>query len=86
MMFDENVVFPEDREVPRNSMANFLCVPVLGQPIMVRKYLNLVLCPKQEVPPIFQSSHQGQEFLVIDVIVPLGRDKGLGVVSYWLEC
>ena len=84
-MFDENVVFPENREVLCNSSAYFLSMPILSQPIMISKYLDLVFGTKQKVSPILQSSYQSQKFLVVDIVVPLGGNESFGVVPYWLK-
>ncbi len=37
----------------------------------------------EQVSPIFQTTDDGKELSVIDVIVPFCRVECLGVVSYW---
>ncbi len=49
---------------------------------MVREDDNRVGASDEEVPPIFEASDNGQEFLVVDVIVSFGGVKCLGVVSH----
>jgi len=49
---------------------------------MVREDDNWVGASDKEVPPIFKASDNGQEFLVVDVVVPFGGVKCLGVVPY----
>ena len=50
---------------------------------MVRKDDYWVGASHEEVPPVFEASDNGQEFLVIDVIVSFGGVECLGVVPYW---
>ncbi len=56
-------------------------MPVL-EVVMVREDDNWVGASDEEVPPIFEASDNGQEFSVVDVVVPFGGVKCLGVVPY----
>ena len=58
-MLDKDVALPEHREVSGDPVADLLCMAILGQSVVIREYFDLVLRPKEEVSPIFQSSHQG---------------------------
>ena len=84
-MLDNDVILPEHREVPGDPAADFLCMAILGQSVVVSEYFNLVLRPKEEVSPILQSSHQGQKLPIIHVIIPFSGDESLGIVPSWLE-
>jgi hypothetical protein len=84
-MLDKDVILPEHRKVPGDPAADLLCMAVLGQSVVICEYFDLVLRPKKEVPPIFQSPHQGQKLPIIDVIISFSGDEGLGIVPYWLE-
>ena len=84
-MLDKDVILPEHREVSSDPAADLLCIAILGQPVVIREYFDLVLRPKKEVSPIFQSSHQGQKLPIIHVIISFSGDEGLGIVPYWLE-
>ena len=84
-MLDKDVILPEHGEVPGDPAANLLCMAILGQAVVVCEYFDLVFRSKEEVPPIFQSSHQGQKLSIIDVVISFSGDESLGIVPHRLE-
>jgi len=51
---------------------------------MVIQDLDHVLVPSRMLSPLFKTSNDGQEFLSMDLVVPLGTGKTLGHESYWV--
>ena len=51
---------------------------------MVRKDDYRVRASYKEVPPIFEATDDGEEFLVVNVVVSFCRVEHLGVVSHQL--
>ena len=49
---------------------------------MVRKDEHWVGASYEEVPPVFEAADDGQEFLVVNIIVSFGGVERLGVVSH----
>ena len=65
--------------MPVNSLR---VAPVL-EVVMVHKDDDRMGTPHKEVSPVFEASNDGQEFLVVDVVVSFHWVERLGVVSYW---
>ena len=50
---------------------------------MVRKDEHWVGASHKEVSPVFEASDDGQELLVVDIVVSFGGVECLGVISHW---
>jgi len=64
-------------------VVDLLWVLVILEVVVVCEDHNWVGASYEEMLPVFQAFNNGQEFLVIDVIVSFGGVKGLGMVPYW---
>jgi hypothetical protein len=65
------------RDVAGHTAADFMCLSVVLEVGMIGKDKDFVLGPKEEVAPVFQSSNNGEEFSVIDVVAMLRFVEGL---------
>ena len=54
------------------SAREILSLPKVREILVVRTNLNLVCGSLEIVPPGVKSPNNGQEFLVVDVVVPFG--------------
>ena len=82
----------DEQEVKPGQEEGTACLPavqVLGlsevcEVPMVIQDLYCVLGPFQNVSPLFQALDDRQEFLVVDLVVPLSTGQTLGCESYWI--
>ena len=51
---------------------------------MVIQDLNCVIGPFQDISPFLKASDDQQEFLVMDLVVPLGGINAFGGEAYWM--
>jgi hypothetical protein len=53
---------------------------------MISEYDNRVRVPFKIMPPCFQGTDNGEEFTIIDLVIPFSGVKGLREVSTGVIC
>src|SRR6266436_7366422 len=77
-----DVIVCQVQEVAGDASVDSLRVSPVLEVVVVHEDDDWVGAPDEEVPPVFETSNNGQKFSVVDVIVSFSGVECLGVVSY----
>ena len=84
-MDEGDVVISECQYVARDASVYLLCASVILEVFVVCDDPDLVCCAHEEMVPVFQSSHNCEEFSVPDGVVSFCFIERFGVISNWVS-
>src|SRR6267154_2834771 len=80
-MVKEKVVFREGQLPSSLSSSQLLCGSKVQKVLVISKDDHWMRISFEKVPPRFESADDGEEFAIVNLVIPFGRVQGLREVA-----